>query len=234
LKENIMKKNQLIVTSSLMFISAFSVGSALAQQSTRSSPYSLSVGFTALRPADSSGNLSAPALPNTQVDVGNATALTGAFNYRLNDQLSLSIPLGYGFKHKITGAGNPLIAGLGKLADVKVLPVTALGQFRIGNFGGLTPFVGGGITYAKFFNEKTTAALTAATNPGGPATTQKTDSKFAPTIQLGATFDVTKQIYVEGSYAKTFLKTKTTLSTNQTIDLTLNPAALTLQLGYRF
>jgi outer membrane protein len=229
-----MNKNQFVLASGLLLAGVSATFGAAAQQAAQSSPFSVSVGVTALRPADSSGNLSAPALPNTQVDVGNATALTGAINYRLNSQVSLSIPLGLGFKHTISGAGNPLIAGLGKFSTVKVLPVTALGQFHFGNFSGLRPFIGGGLTYAKFFKEETTPALTAATNPGGPATTQKTDSKFAPTIQIGAAYDLSKQIYIEGSYAKTFLKTKTTLSTNQVIDLKLNPNAFTVQVGYRF
>ncbi len=207
--------------------------SALAQQS-QTSPFSVSIGYTQLKPADSSSVLSPPALPNTRVDVGNASSLTGAVNYRLNEQLSLSIPLGLGFKHKINGAGNPLIAGLGKFADVKVLPATILAQYHVGNFGGLRPFVGGGLTYAKFFDENTTPALTAATNPGGPATTQKTASKLGPTFQLGASYDINNRFYVEASYLKTLLKTQTTLSTNQTIDIKLNPNTLNLQLGYRF
>jgi outer membrane protein len=216
--------------------SLFAVGAGLvqAQQAQSSSPFSVSVGVTQLRPSDSSGDLSAPALPNTKVDVANATALTGAINYKINSQVSLSIPLGFGFKHNINGAGNPLIAGVGKLSEVRVLPVTALGQFHFGNFGGLRPFIGGGLTYAKFYKEKGTAALTAATNPGGPATTQKTDSKLGPTLQVGGQYDLSNQVYVEGSYMKSFLKTKTTLSTGQAIDIKLNPNAFSLQVGYRF
>jgi outer membrane protein len=229
-----MKRNYFALASTALGLGAALINPAAAQQASSSSPFSISFGMTRLTPSDSSSVLSAPALPDTRVDVGNSTALTGALNYRINSQVSVSIPLGLGFKSNIVGAGNPLIAGLGKLATVKVLPVTALGQYHFGNFADLRPFIGGGLTYAKFFDENSTAALTAATNPGGPATTQKTASKLAPTVQIGAAYDITRNVFVEASYAKTFLKTKTTLSTNQTIDLKLNPNAFTLQVGYRF
>lgn len=96
-------------------------------------------------PADSSSSLTAPALPDTRVELGKASALTGFVNYCLNDQLSFSIPLGLCVKHKISGAGNLLIAGLGKFSDVKVMPVTVLAQYSTGDIGGLRLFVGSGL-----------------------------------------------------------------------------------------
>ncbi len=218
---------------SAVTIALFGLSGAVQAQAR--SPFSVSLGATSLKPSVTSGQLSAPALPDSRIDVGSASGLTGAVNYQLSEQVSLSVPFGLGFKHNIVGAGNPLIAGLGKLGTIKVLPVTMFGQYRfLGAASAVRPFVGFGITYAKFYDENSTPALTLATNPGGPATTTKTDSKLAPTFQLGLDYNLNSAWYVQGSYAKTLLKTTTHLSTNQSVSVKLNPSALQLQLGYRF
>jgi outer membrane protein len=223
-----MKKLLLAIAVGGLFVTSASV---MAQ----ASAWSGSIGITRLSPSDSSGSLSAPALPNTRVDVGDATALTGALNYRVSDSIGIQVPLGYGFKHNIVGAGNPSIAALGKLGDVKVLPFTVIGQYKfLDPASTFRPYLGAGLTYAKFYGGNTTAALTAATNPGGPATTMKTDSKLAPTFQVGGTYNINSIWYVEAHYSKTLLKTTAHLSTGQEIGITLNPNAYSLQLGYRF
>jgi outer membrane protein len=94
--------------------------------------------------------------------------------------------------------------------------------------------VGGGLTYANFFDETGTAQLTALTNPGGAATTVRFKDKLAPTVQLGATYNLNSKWYLDASYTKTFLKTRGTLSTGQHIDVTLNPSGYTLQIGYKY
>ena len=223
-----MKKLNILVAAAL----ALAGSSAMAQ---KAGTWSASVGFTSLQPQVSSGQLSAPALPNTRVDIQNSTQLTGAINYAITDNIVAHVPLGFGFKHDIVGAGNPLIAAAGKLGDVRVLPVTAIAQYRFMDAGGaFRPYVGAGLTYAKFFKEQGTAALTAATNPGSTGTTLSVESKLAPTIQLGTTFNINEKWYVDGSYTKTFLSTTTRLSTNQTIDTKLNPNGFTFQVGYKF
>jgi outer membrane protein len=205
-------------------------GSAFAQ---KAGTFSVSVGVTQIAPAVSSGNLSAPSLPNTQVDVDSNTQLTGAVNYMVTDNIAVHVPLGFGFKHKITGAGA--IAGVGTIATTKALPITAIAQYRfLAADATFRPYLGGGLSYVKFYKTNGTGVLTALTNPGGPATTASFESKLAPTIQLGGTFNINDNWYVDASYTKTFLKTRGTLSTGQTIDVKLNPNGYTLQVGYKF
>jgi outer membrane protein len=95
--------------------------------------------------------------------------------------------------------------------------------------------VGGGITYAKFFKERSTNVLTALTGgtPDNP-TTQSVGSKFAPTLVIGGIFAFNERWFVEGMIGKTFLKTTTTLSTGQSISTRLNPTTVSLGIGYRF
>ena len=205
-------------------------GSALAQ---KAGSFSASIGATRIAPDVDSGNLTAPSLPNTKVDVNANSQMTGAVNYMITDNIAVNVPIGLGFRHEITGDGA--IKGVGKLVETRALPITLIGQYRfLAASATFRPYVGAGLTYAKFYKETGTGTLTAITNPGGPATGAKFQSKFAPTVQIGGIYNINEQWYLDASYAKTFLKTRATLTTGQTIDVTLNPSAYCLQLGYKF
>lgn len=191
-------------------------GSALAQ---KAGTFSASIGFTTIAPSVDSGNLSAPSLPNTKVDVNSNSQITGAVNYMVTDHLAIHVPLGFGFKHEISGAGA--IAGVGKLVDAKALPITVIGQYRFLDANAtFRPYVGAGLSYVKFYNEKGTGV--------------SFKSKLAPTLQIGGTYNINEKWYVDASYAKTFLKTRARLTTGQTIDVKLDPNAYSVQVGYKF
>lgn len=192
------------------------------------------IGVTRIDPATKSGDLGAPSLAGSKVDVGSSSQPSIGFTYLLGNNLALDIPIAPSFKHEVTGAGA--VAGAGKLADVEALPITALLQYRLGTAGSaFDPYVAAGPTYAKFGKEKTTAALTALTGgaPGSP-TTMKVDSKLALTLQAGMAVAIDARWSVDVSVAKTLLKTTAKLSTGQSIDLTLNPTTLSLALARRF
>ena len=205
-------------------------GGALAQ---KAGSFSAQIGVTNLAPSVSSGNLTAPSLPNTQATVNSDTEVTGAINYMLTDNIGLSVPIGYGFKHDVLGAGA--IAGAGTLATTKVLPITLIAQYRfMAPEAKLRPYAGIGLTYSKFYDTNGTAVLSALTNPGGAATTASFKSKWAPTVQLGLTYNLNEKWYLDASYTKTFLKAQGTLSTGQTLDMRLDPNSYTLAVGYKF
>jgi outer membrane protein len=194
---------------------------------------SLELGLTNLSPQVKSGDLSAPAFPNTKADVSDATSLSGAVNYMVSDNIAVNVPLGLGFKHTITGAARA--QGFGKLATVRALPITVLGQYRFGQANAtFRPYLGAGLTYAYFFKETGSAALTALTNPGGAPTTLSVKAQLVPSVQLGAIYNINEKWFLNGHYVKTFVTAKTTFSTGQTQDIKLNPDALSLAVGYKF
>jgi outer membrane protein len=221
-----MKKTTFLAAAALLACST----STFAQ---KAGSWSASVGVTKIAPDVTSGNLTAPSLAGTQTDVLSNTQLTGAVNYSFSDNIVVHLPLGLGFKHKVIGSGA--IAGVGTIGTTKVLPITLIGQYRFLEANAvIRPYVGAGLSYVKFYKTTGTAVLTAITNPGGPATTLSFDSKFAPVIQLGATYNINEKWYLDASYTKTFLKTRGTLSTGQTLDSKLNPDGYTFQVGYKF
>ena len=209
---------------------ASTCGLATAQ---KAGDVSTSFGFTQISPSVSSGNLSAPSFPATQIGLSSNSQLSLALNYALTDSINLHLPIGLGFKHNITGTGA--IAGVGKLADTRALPITLIAQYRfLDANAAFRPFVGAGASYVKFYNTNGTGTLTALTNPGGPATGLSFASRLAPTVQLGGVFNFNEKWYAEASYSKTFLKTRGTLTTGQTIDVKLDPSAYSFQVGYKY
>ena len=216
----------LLASASLMGATA-----ALAQSA---GSKSVRAGVTQIAPAVTSGNLTAPSLPGTQADVGNSTQLGGGLTYMFSDNIAIDLPLALPFEHDLIGAGA--IAGTGKIGLVKALPVTVLVQYRFASAGAkVRPYLGIGPTYAKFFGTEGTAALTGLTG-GTPAapTTVSVASKFTATVQVGAVIGLADRWFVDAMVAHTPLKTRTTLSTGQTLDATLNPRTASIAVGYRF
>ena len=191
-------------------------------------------GLMNVSPKVDSGNLTASSLPGTQIDSDGDTRLAGGITYMLTNNWSLDVPLALPFTNNLTGAGA--IQGVGKIGETKSLPASLFGQYRFGEpTAQFRPFVGGGLTYAKFYKERGNATLTAIT--GGTSsnpTTLSLESKLAMSFLVGGTVALNDRWFVEGTVVKTFLKTKGTLSTGQTIDVTLNPLTLALGVGYKF
>lgn len=206
---------------------------AMAQQA---GSWSVSAGLSHIAPSVDSDNLTLPsgfAVPNAKVDVGGNTRATFAINYMVTDNINLHLPVGTGFKNDVTGDGN--LTPYGKLAETRALPVTLIGQYRFLEANArVRPYIGAGLSYVKFYKEQATPVLAALTNPGGGPVGVSFQSKLAPTFQLGAVVQLTGRWFVEGSYTKTFLKTRATVSTGHTIDVRVDPNCYTVQVGYRF
>jgi outer membrane protein len=192
------------------------------------------VGVTQIRPDVKSGDLTAPSLPGTQADIESNTQPTAGINWFWTDNIALDLPLAAGFKHDIVGDGA--IAGVGKIAEVRALPITLLAQYHFGGGNAaLRPYLGAGPTYAKFYKARSTAALTALTGgtPDNP-TTLSMKSKFAPTFQAGLGWRLDRKWGLDASITKTLLKTSATLSTGQTLEADIDPWSVSLGVSYRF
>ncbi|WP_313303244.1 OmpW family outer membrane protein [Diaphorobacter sp.] len=195
---------------------------------------SVRLGATRIMPDVDSGNLSEPSFPNTKIDVNSASALSGGINYMLTDNWAVDMPLALPFKHSFYGDGA--IDGVGKLGQVKALPATLFLEYRFFEANAkFRPYLGLGVTYAKFFKNRTTATLSALTGggPGNP-TTAKLDNKFALTPKIGFVYNINERWFVDAAYYKSFLKTTAHLSTGQSIPIKLNPDVVSIGVGYKF
>ena len=192
------------------------------------------LGATQIKPNVDSGDLSPPSLAGTKASVRSDTQLSGGITYMVTNNFAIDLPVSLPFKHELDGDGA--INGVGKIGEVKALPITLLGQYRFLEPSAMfRPYVGAGVTYAKFYKAQSTAALSALTGgtPTNP-TTLSVKSKLAATLQVGASFAVNDRWSIDANATHTFLKTTATLSTGQTLDMKLNPDSFSLAVGYKF
>src|SRR6478735_7564811 len=201
---------------------------SLGAQAQSAGTWMFSAGVTNISPNTSSGTLSPPAPPGTTVDVGSDTQPTLSIARMITDNWSVEVPIGFGFKHSLTGTGG--IAGVGEIGTVKALPISVFAQYRfLEPTARFRPYVMLGLTYAYFYDESGSATLNGL-NPRNPpgGTGLSVDSKFALTPGLGVTAMLNDKWFVDLQYSRAFLKTTTTLSTGQKIDTKLNPDAFKL------
>jgi outer membrane protein len=191
-------------------------------------------GVTTIQPQVRSGDLSAPSTPRSQADIEADTQATAGITYMLSDRWALDLPLSAGFKHEVVGAGA--LAGVGRLAEVRAMPLTLMLQWRFGDADAtLRPYVGLGPTYARFYDSRSSAALSAITG-GTPArpTTFELESVWTASVQLGAVWRFAPRWQLDASVWHTPLKTEGRLSSGQTLALKADPLSASLGLAYRF
>ena len=191
------------------------------------------VGVNKISPKVDSGYVSAPALPQSQADVGSDTKPIFNIAYMYTDHVSFELDLGVPYKHTLYGAGS--LQGTGKLGTSEVLPPTLLVQYRfLDASSAFRPFVGVGATYAYFRKEKGTGQLTAILNTGGTSSSFELDNKFAVSGQVGASYALNERWSIGVAVIKTALKTTAHYSTGQTQSIKLDPISYSLGVGYRF
>ncbi|MDB5754059.1 MAG: ompW family protein [Massilia sp.] len=215
----------------LALAAAMAAASGASAQS--AGQWTAKVGINKITPHVVSGDVSAPALPGSKADISSDTQPILVFGYGITDNISAELDVGLPYKHDIIGAGA--IAGTGKLGSVEALPPTAFIQYRFFQPSAMfRPYVGAGITYAYFQKANGSGQLTAISNPGGPATTFKIDNKLVGTMQIGLAININERWYADVALAKSWLKTKVNFSTGQTQDMTLDPQAASIGIGYKF
>jgi outer membrane protein len=227
-----MEKNFGSAIKILAIAAAMSASAAVSAQT--AGTWSVKAGLNKITPKVESGDMTPSALPGTKMDVGSDTEPIIAASYMVSDNFSVELDLGAPYKHDLIGAGA--ISGTGKLATVEALPPTIFFQYRfLQAQSKFRPYAGLGLTYAYFQKETGSGAGTALTNPGSPTpTTFKVDAAWGVTPQIGLTYALTDKWFADLCVTKTYLKTTAHYSTGQTIDLKLDPVAVSIAVGYHF
>ena len=191
------------------------------------------LGWNKILPKVKSGDLSAPSLPDSKINIKSASALYLTVTYMITNDISVEALGGLPYKHDIEGAGA--VAGVGKIGSIHQISPTVLLEYRfLPADGQFRPYVGAGPTFAKFYGTKGSAALTAVTNPGGPPTTIGGDTEWGTTLAAGANYKLDKHWSIDAAVFKTFISTKAQLSTGQTTSAKLNPVSVNASIGYTF
>lgn len=187
-----------------------------------------------------------------EVGVNNNIQLGLTAAYMLTEDVGLELLAATPFTHEIYAAGA--IAGVGKLGETMHLPPTLSLQYYLPRLGEkFQPYVGAGLNYTLFFEEKTTDTLTGAVGvlasiaetpvPGVTATSTKLKLKDSVGVALQAGFDyaITENIGINAAVWWIDIDTEATITaqTNAGVvtaktDVTIDPLAYFVGASYKF
>ena len=206
------------------------------------------VGVVTVDPDSSSSNLNSNALgelDGAKVSVDSNTQLGLTVSYMFTDQIALGILGATPFKHNIEGDGS-ILGGAGKLAETKQLPPTiTLQYFPMPSGSKFQPYVGVGVNYTNFFEEKTTQTLTdtyATLASGVDRTDIELDDSFGLAAEIGLDYMVTDTIGVNAAIWYADIDTEATINAyagntkadTSTIDVDIDPWVYMVGLSYKF
>jgi len=125
------------------------------------------------------------------------------------------------FSHDINGTGA--LAALGKVGETKQLPPTVSVQYHFKPMPNVRPYVGAGINYTTFFEEKATNGIS----------TLELDDSWGLAMQAGVDVDINKDWFFNADVR--YINIETTATTDLgTTDVKINPTVISLGVGTRF
>ncbi len=133
-------KNQIF---SLLLASALAfpvLSPAMAQEA---GSLTLGLGIGSVAPKDGNGTLA-----GMGSDIGNSTRPILTLEYFIRDNIGIELLAAAPFKHDIS------LDGLGEIGSTRHLPPTLSVNWHIPTNSAWTPFIGLGVNYTKFFEEK--------------------------------------------------------------------------------
>jgi len=200
-------------------------------------------------------NIDAPGLGNTGIDgvgVDSDTQLGLSVTYMLSNTIGVEVLAATPFEHNID------LAALGTdIASTKHLPPTVTLNYHFLDSGSkFQPYVGMGLNYTKFFEEKVTPALdnaatfetlaaAAAGAPVGITSVSDTkidlDDSMGIAVHAGFDYALTENIGLNASYYWVDINTTAEITTNSnagpvkaTVDVDIDPSVYMLGVSYKF
>lgn len=170
------------------------------------------LGVTLIEPKDHPGNL----YDGTVTSISRSYALTASNLYFVTPNVAVDLLVGTAPKHRIYGNGE-------KIGYTRYLPPTLSVQYNFNPDGKFNPYVGAGVNYTYYFNEKLISNdKLNISNSFGYAATLGVDYNINKNISLGTELryiDVNSDIEING----------TKVGSGD-----VNPMLYTLTLGYKF
>ena len=146
------KTSALLLSAMAAAVSLAAAAPAMAQSK---GDWTLGVGVHAVDPKSDAGDLNGAALGlgklSTKVDSDVKPTVT--FEYFVAVNIGIEVLAALPFKHDVS------IDGVGKVGETKQLPPVVSLQYHFTNSSKVTPFVGLGVNYTKFFSTDSTGAL---------------------------------------------------------------------------
>lgn len=180
-------------------------------------------------PTESSSGIE-PSFPGDRVGVGSDVVPELDITYFATNNIAFELILGT-TKHDVTGRRG--LAGLGKLADTRVLPPTLTAQYHFRPEARVRPYVGAGLNYTIFYDESASSALNAAIGD----TKVSLDDSFGYALQAGVDIDLTQKVFFNFDIKYIDMDTTAKLRTGNLVnkvDVSIDPVIVGVGLGIRF
>jgi outer membrane protein len=223
------KEKAMSRTFKLSVIAAAIMAVAPAAQAFEAGDFILRAGAVHVAPDDSSdaitvGGLS-PLGTDARVAVDSNTQLGIRATYMFTSNIGLGLLGATPFKHNISGAGD--LEAAGKLAETKHLPPTlTLQYFPMHNSSALQPFVGVGVNYTTFFEEKTTGALSGLDI--------KLDDSVGVAAEIGLDYMLSKNFGLNAAVWWADIDTTAKVETLDEFDVEIDPMVYMVGFTYKF
>lgn len=152
------------------------------------------------------------------VGVSSETVPELDFTYMLTNNLGAELILATA-RHKVSSS-------IGDLGKVSHLPPTVTLQYHFAPQNSVRPYVGAGVTYARFYD-------TSLQGAGGTISVDK--NSFGPALQLGTDIAIDKSYFVNLDVKKLWIKTDVTHSVLGNLGtLKINPYVFGIGIGAKF
>jgi outer membrane protein len=156
-------------------------------------------------------------LGTLNTNVNNAIVPELDFTYMIRDQIGVELILGTS-RHQVTSS-------IGGLGGVGVLPPTVLLQYHFNHAGKVRPYVGAGINYTYFYNDKLKA---------GDTPVSIKHSSFGPALQAGVDVQVAKNLFVNADVKKIWMRTSASADGVELGSLKIDPWVIGIGVGMKF
>lgn len=219
-------------------LSAFAAAPAMAD-------FSINVGAINVMPDESSSNLNVietvAGLPagSTGVAVNNNTQLGLTFDYKFTENFGLQLIAATPFSHDLKVKGSA-IDGL-NIGKTKHLPPTLMAQYHFTQHAKFQPFVGVGLNYTTFFDEKVNGDLEGAlialdvTTANDDVSLSLSES-WGLAVQAGFNYAINERMGVHFMVSKMAIDTTGNVKVNgatvQSVNVDIDP--LVAMLGFRW
>lgn len=181
-------------------------------------------------PNETSGSI-LPAFPGEHLRVNNSVMPEVDVTYMATNHIGFEL-IAATTKHHADGRTGTT-GSIGKLASTWVLPPTLTAQYHLNPTGKIRPYVGAGVNYTIFWNEKASTGLAAAV---GPTDVRMKDS-FGWAAQAGIDIDITPKVFlnldVKYIDIDTTARLRTTAAGTQRVAISLDPLVFGIGLGIR-
>ena len=177
--------------------------------------------ITNVAPNDDSTAFTDPSniAPNTFPKVDDSTNLGITFVYMMSNNLGFEVLAALPFEHDVT------VDGMGKVGSTKQLPPTFSVQYYFNPQEKFRPYVGAGLNYTTFFNDKSIAAL------GGDL---ELDDSFGLAVQVGLDYDINEKWFINADVRYISIETTATILAVGESDVDINPTVISVGVGYKF